>query len=569
MLGLLTSLFYFCLLFSLATSSAAENDAVVVTSSGPVKGKRLLVDSGTVTAYLGIPYAEPPLGKLRFQKPHPHQPWSQVLEANNYGNSCPQFIFLGFPDAAIWAANTPLSEDCLFLNIWVPHPQPSTPAPVMVWIHGGGFITGTASLDVYNGASLAATEKVIVVSLNYRLGVLGFLSLPPDAPGNMGLLDQQLALRWVKENAAAFGGDPSRVTMFGHSAGAASVGLHLLSPGSQPLFAQAVLQSGTPGAVWAWMSPEVAKQRALALSQLLGCPQGNDSVVVSCLQQVEAAKFAPYELSKMASELLLDLPFSPTTDGEFLPDEPQKLLGSGHIQAKSILIGATANEGTTFVRYSFPEAVDGLLTWEQLLKAVKMTVRRATEPVIQAVALKYSEEDRGIARYRWAMSQLCSDYFFVCPVAEIAAKVAEAGNPVYAYLFTHHTPGSFWPEWIGAPHGAELPYLFGTLASVLRPNQTYTEAEAALSRKMMRYWAGFARNGNPTGSAASEVQWPLYNATEQNFFHLGTEPPQVVQTSPARYCGFLEAQKAAQPNKAKGDPVSPSKEEDGKESITE
>ncbi|XP_062979554.1 cholinesterase-like [Elgaria multicarinata webbii] len=554
--------FFIVFLFSVASSAASEDDTVVITSSGPIKGKQVHAGSSSVTAYLGIPYAEPPMGKLRFQKPLPHQPWSQVLEATSFGNACPQFIFTNFPEADLCAANRPLSEDCLFLNIWVPHPRPSSPTLVLAWIHGGsGFLTGTASLDMYNGAFLAAYENVVVVSINYRLGALGFLSLPPDVPGNMGLMDQQLALKWVQENAAAFGGDPTRVTIFGQNAGAASVGLHLLSPSSQSLFARVVLQSGTPNMVWAWRSPEEAKQRSLAFGHLLGCTEDGDAALLSCLQEKDAKEFGQHELS-MTVERVLDIPFLPVTDGEFLPDEPQKLLEAGRIQHKPVLIGVTSDEASAFVPYFFPHVNDGLITWEQLLKATGMMVQNPTEKDVQAVALKYSEEDSGPGRYRWAMSQSFSDYFFVCPAAEFAAKVREAGNPLYFYSFRHHTSGSVWPEWVGAPHGAEIPYVFGTLESVLGVNQTYTEAEAALSRRMMHYWAEFSRTGKPTGSGASEEEWPLYNATQLNFFHLDTEPSPVTQRAPLRHCGFLK-EHLAKPNKSGVDPVSPGKEGDG------
>nr|XP_020667972.1 cholinesterase-like isoform X1 [Pogona vitticeps] len=535
-------LFLLILLFSTPSSSAPPDDTVVMTSSGPIKGKHLAAGSGSVTAYLGIPYAEPPLGKLRFQKPLPHKPWSQTLEATSFGNSCPQYLFLDFPDAAVWLPQTPLSEDCLFLNVWVPRPRPSSPAPILFWIHGGGgFLIGSASVGLYNGASLAATENVIVVSINYRLGALGFLSLPPASPGNMGLWDQHLALRWIRENAAAFGGDPNQVTILGQNSGAVSVGLHLLSPHSGPLFARAVLQSGAANVAWAWMNPEKAKQKALVISQRLGCAEGNEHAVVRCLQEKDAADFTQHELSMvLESKFILDLPFLPTTDGEFLTDDPEKLLGSGHIQVKPTLIGVTSDEASTFLPYLFPNTTDGLITWDQLLKGIRMTLQRATEEDIEAVAQKYSEGDPGPARYRSALSRAILDYSFLCPVAEFAAKSQESGSPVYVYSFAHHTSGSVFPEWIGAPHGAELPYVFGTLESAVGVNQTYTEAEAALSRRMMRYWAEFSRSGKPTGSGAKEKEWPLYDATEQNFFRLTTDSPQATQISLTQKCGFLK-----------------------------
>nr|XP_060615313.1 cholinesterase-like isoform X2 [Anolis sagrei ordinatus] len=407
MLGLASSIS--CLLFilfSLASNAASKDDLVVDTSSGPIKGKTLTVGSGSVRAYLGIPYAEPPLGKLRFQKPLPHQPWSQIFEATDFGNACVQQALPQTPEAKLWNINRPLSEDCLFLNIWVPQPQPSVPIPILVWIHGGGFAAGTSSIDLYNGASLAVTENVIVASMNYRLGSLGFLSLPPAIPGNMGLWDQHLALTWIKENAAAFGGDPNRVTIFGQSAGGASVGFHLLSSKSEPLFAQAVLQSGTPNAIWAWVNPEKAKNKSLELSQLLGCGEGNENEIVSCLQKKDAMEFPQHEASLFQkNEFILDLIFAPTTDGEFLTDDPQRLLDSQHVQIKPVLTGVTSDEGAFLFTYVYPGSNHSHNTMEQFLKTLRITVRNATEEDIQAVALKYSGESHGPAKYRSALVQ--------------------------------------------------------------------------------------------------------------------------------------------------------------------
>ncbi|XP_062978260.1 cholinesterase-like [Elgaria multicarinata webbii] len=519
------------LLCLLASSSASEDDTVVVTSSGSVKGKQVPAGSGSVTAYLGIPYAEPPVGKLRFQKPRPHQPWSHILEATTYGNSCPQEHKYSFPDEPVWAPNTPLSEDCLFLNIWVPHPRPSMPVPVLVWIYGGGFITGTASLDIYNGAFLAATENVIVASMNYRLGVLGFLYFPPDAPGNAGLWDQWLALKWVKENAAVFGGDPALLTLFGHSAGGVSVGYHLLSPASQPLFANAVIQSGAVTAYWDWKNPEEAKSNALIIGTKLGCSEQNHSALVSCLQGNNIGHTEFYRLNGL---------FSVTTDGDFLLNDPWELLESGDVQAKPVLTGVTLDEGSPFLLLLFPSVIsnDVKLTWEQLVQGLKAEINiPIEEDVVNAIALRYNASDYGPERYHLVLSQYFTDALFVCAMTEFASKLAEAGNPVYVYSFKLHTPGAGWPEWSGTPHGAEVPYLFGTLATVLGTNQS--EVDVALSHKVMRYWAEFARTGNPTGSKPKEEQWPLYSSTEQKLFHISAEAPQVKRLSPDPPCDFL------------------------------
>ncbi|XP_048345612.1 acetylcholinesterase-like isoform X2 [Sphaerodactylus townsendi] len=548
-------LWSFCFLaLSLPESkSSADNGTVVVTTSGPVQGKRLPAGSKAVTAYLGIPYAEPPVGKLRFQKPVPHKPWSHTLEATNFGNSCPQILLSGTPDAEIFSANTPRSEDCLFLNVWVPHPRPSTPAAVLVWIYGGGFFVGTASLLIYNGAFLAATENVIVVSMNYRLGPLGFLSLPPAAPGNVGLLDQQLALRWMKENAAAFGGDPSRITIFGESVGGASVSYHLLSPGSQPLFNRAVLQSGTATAPWAWVSPEEAKRRALVLAEVMGCKEDGGNATVNCLQQKPMEEFQTFIFSVVDPKIVLKLPFVPTTDGDFIPDDPQKLVKSRRFQAKPIMIGTTSDEGSVFIFYASPllcTSSECLLTWEKLLEGLKLGVRNATNDTIQAIARGYSgAEPKGPAQNRSALSQAWGDYFFVCPANEVATETVKTGSPVYAYTFTHHSNGSVWPEWMGSCHGSELPYLFGTLTLLPGTNKTHTKAELELIPRVMRYWAEFARSGNPTPSEVGEAKWPLYNPAEQNFFRISTEPPQVMKPSPAQHCNFWKAPSPDQPPK--------------------
>ncbi|XP_067388041.1 cholinesterase-like isoform X2 [Emydura macquarii macquarii] len=384
---------FLCLLpLSLLGPGSASNDGPVVhTSSGPLRGKYLLAGSSTVTAFLGIPYAKPPVRSLRFKKPVPHKPWRRIREATSYGNSCPQQVFSGYPGSAMWQPATPLSEDCLFLNVWVPQPQPRTPVPVLVWIHGGGFFLGTASLDIYDGRFLTATENVIVASMNYRLGALGFLSLPPAAPGNAGLWDQRLALGWLKKNAAAFGGDPARITLFGQSAGGASVTFHLLSPGSRRLFARAALQSGVANAPWAWLSPKEARERARALGRLMGCAKGSDSAVVDCLKRKDSKEFVRHDFAITRNKALVDFPFLPTVDGDFLPNIPPRLLEAGHLQTKPTLTGITANEGSMFLMFGAPGfslGNDSLIGWEELLEGITFMVPGLPKLSIQAAALR-------------------------------------------------------------------------------------------------------------------------------------------------------------------------------------
>ncbi|XP_013927986.1 PREDICTED: cholinesterase-like, partial [Thamnophis sirtalis] len=407
----------------------------------------------------------------------------------------------------------------------------------------------------FNGASLAATENVIVVTINYRLGALGFLYLPPAAPGNLGLWDQQLALKWIKENAAAFGGDPSRVTIFGQSAGAVSVNFHLLAPKSQNLFAQAVIQSGAANGFYAWRSPEESKQKSLEFVHLLGCSEDNNISIMHCLQTKNVSEFTQHEIALFLKGGILNIPFRPTTDRDFLLGNPEKLMEEGHFQVKPLLIGETFDEMAPFVHFIFPNITNNLINQQQLLKGIQLLVPNATKDVVQSIALRYSEGQHGPAQFRSALSHFYTDRIIACPLREAAGNIRKTGNPVYAYLFTHRPSWSVWPEWIGASHSAEIPYVFGTLESVLSANQTCTEAEARLSRRMMHYWAEFARTGNPNGIAASKDKWPLYNPRKQNFFLLNTKP---FQEKVKHHCDFLKRlfSKAEETQKSKGGSVS-------------
>ncbi|XP_053148719.1 cholinesterase-like [Hemicordylus capensis] len=525
------------LLFLLNFSSAAEEDTVVVTSSGPIRGKRIMTASGMVTAFLGIPYAEPPVGKLRFQKPHPHQSWTHILEATNFGNTCYQETSesSSYHEELYSETTLPLSEDCLFLNVWVPHPRPSAPASVLVWIHGGGFFSGTGSLD---RSFLAATENIIVASMNYRLGALGFLSLPPNAPGNAGLWDQNMALSWLKENIAAFGGDPARLTLGGQSAGAASVNFHLLSPASQYVFAQATIQSGAALCPWAWVSPEEAKVRGRTLGRILDCAEKDDRTLVSCLQMKDPGEIMQ-KLPIIKHKSLLDISFVPTTDGDFLLDDPQNLLEAGNFQVKPILVGFTSEEGSLFLANNAPGFSlynDSLINQEQLLEGLHLLAPEASESAIEAAALIYSQGEEGEAQYRNALVKASGDYAFLCPVAKVASQMAKAGSSIFAYFFTHRPSFFAAPAWIGVPHCAELPYLFGDPLSMAGDNITYPEFEQVLSQRVMWYWGEFIRTGSPDGE--NGTLWPIFMG--QNFFRINTDLTPSKGMSPTRYCDFWE-----------------------------
>ena len=259
-------------------------------------------------------------------------------------NSCPQQLV----DSEIfgeWNTKAPLSEDCLFLNIWVPKKLRSTGnASVLIWIYGGGYFSGASTLEQYDGAHLAVKNDVIVASMNYRLGALGFLHLDPkDAPGNMGLFDQHLAIKWIKENIQLFGGNPQSLTIFGESAGGGSASLHLISPMSKHLTRRFILQSGTANAPWSFKPSQEAHKLALEFASLLGCANNDTREVIECLRAVPAGNIT-FEQDKLI-KAGLDLPFGPTVDGVFLTKSPEELMQDGGFDGVEAIIGTTKDEG--------------------------------------------------------------------------------------------------------------------------------------------------------------------------------------------------------------------------------
>uniref|UniRef100_A0ACB8EGQ8 Uncharacterized protein n=2 Tax=Sphaerodactylus townsendi TaxID=933632 RepID=A0ACB8EGQ8_9SAUR len=321
------------------------------------------------------------------------------------------------------------------------------------------------------------------------------------------------------------------------------------------------------------MSPEKARKTALELARVMGCTEDEGSAIVNCLQEKPLEELQTYMSSVMDPKIVLNLPFVPTTDGDFIPDDPQKLVESRHFQTKPIMIGTTSDEGSLFIFFSsqvLRASNECLLTWEELLEVLKGSVHNATDDIIHSIAQRYSKaEPEGPEQYRSALSQAWGDYYFVSPANEVATETAKTGSPVYAYTFTHHSVGSVWPEWTGSYHGSEIPYVFGTLTLLPGTNETHTEAELALIPQVMRYWAEFARSGNPTPSDVGEAKWLLYNPAEQNFFRISTEPPQVMKPSPARHCSFWKAllSEASSPDRPPRDSLPSSPEVSRKEEL--
>ncbi|XP_033122600.1 cholinesterase 2-like [Anneissia japonica] len=515
------------------TNTASFNRKLEIkTNSGStIRGFEKLVkleETQTIYTYLGIPYAEPPVGKDRFMPPKPRRVNRQeIINATEFGYSCYQLIddtFPNFSGAEMWNPKTNLSEDCLTLNIWVPEKGPEKGLKaVMVWIYGGGFVTGATAIDVYDGAILAASEGVVVVSINYRVGALGFLALNDSIPGNNGLLDQKLALDWIYDNIQTFGGDRSKITIFGESAGAVSVGLHMLSNMSNSRFKHAIMQSGSPTTPWAILSKDVAYERGMKLAKEVNCyyrengNKNNLTEVIKCLRDVNASHIVKNEW--VAAGVYV-FPFGPVVDGTFLTDHPTELLKKGSVKSTSIMIGTNLNEASYYLVYFidkyFKKDKPSGINETQFRDIIKMELPQANPFEIDAISFQYTDWSNAGSQemYRDATDEWIGDYNIKCPVYNFGLDYAAHDNSkVHAYYFTQRPKNSPWHEWMGAIHGEEIAFVFG---QPLQDGQNFTEEEKGLSKKMMKLWATFAKSGNPT----QNHYWKKFTRAKQNYLEL-------------------------------------------------
>lgn len=472
-------------------SAAADSNLQVHTHSGIVQGKA----EGGVRAFLGIPYAEPPVGDLRWRPPVAVKPWAGVRQATAFGPRPMQptvFHDMVFRDPGC-------SEDCLNLNVWTPAKTAGARLPVMVWIFGGGYIAGGTSEQRQDGVHLAATRDVIVVSMNYRLGVFGFLTHPDliaesphHAAGNYGLLDQVAALRWVRDNIAAFGGDPHNVTIFGESAGSISVSALMASPLAHGLFEKAIGESGG-----AFLSD--VRQR-----QPLAAQAAADAAFLT--QRTGRRTIA--ELRAMPAQALLDAvtakngehhSFSYTIDGWFLPEQPAKIFAAHRQNDVPLLAGWNHDEsGVT------------LHTPGSAVAAMKETAQREFgSHADEFLRLFPSDTEQAAAR---SGAEFAADKFIVfCTWQWLEAQAQHGTQPVYRYHFDRAPPTNFFGKPNGAYHSADILYLFGSFDA--QPQVPWTPADHAVSNQIQAYWTNFARTGNPNGPGLAA--WPRYSAADQ------------------------------------------------------
>ncbi len=464
-------------------SSATSLPGSVETESGLVRGS----SEPGVRAFLGIPYAAPPVGPLRWRPPQPAARWEGVRTAEEFGAACPQT-----------GAAEPMTEDCLTLNIWTPDAVSESPGlPVMVWIHGGGFRAGSGSDRVSHGDHLAR-DGVVLVTLNYRLGSLGFLGHPlletTDEPwANYGLLDMVAALGWVKRNIAAFGGDPSRVTIFGESAGGMAVHLLMVVPQAEGLFHRAIGMSG----YGTWPLPRVRSTASPAAPVSAPSAEKLAGDIVAQATEGGPVPRSAEELRQIPAGRVAQAVGAlhlPVVDGTVVPDEPGILFARGAQHDVPFMTGGDSFDGAVMSWAGIPT--------EEFLGSFGDQLDK----------LRTLYADDFAASDQLGASRLFGDARYVVAGRYLARQMAQVSSPGYLYYFTF-VPAAQRSEWPGAPHGSELAMLFGHVedADALEVGQT-----------MRAYWTNFARTGDPNG--AGLLEWPVYGSPTDEWLVIDERP---------------------------------------------
>ncbi|MDB5942818.1 MAG: para-nitrobenzyl esterase PnbA [Ramlibacter sp.] len=462
------------------------------TTQGRLQGTASSVRGFALNVFKGIPYAAPPLGPLRWRPPQPPQAWTGVRPALEFGPDFPQA-----PNPR--QRGNGHGEDCLYLNVWAPAGATPGSLPVMVWIHGGGFVGGSGS-DLRTDGAAMASQGVVVVSFNYRAGLFGFLAHPAlskesadGISGNYGLLDQIAALTWVKRNIAAFGGDPQRVTAFGVSAGSASISLLLASPMGKDLFQQAILHSPGAGRPLATM----------AEAEQAGTRLGNDIEALRRLSAEQLFALTPL-LAPAVRGLTTPRVLRPIRDGWLLPQDERPVLKAGRQHAMPMIVGSNADEGSQLIR-GWP--VDTLAQAREL-------VRANFGDAAQEVWRLYPASSDDQARPR--VAEMFSDTQFNYGARLLARAMASSEPRTWRYLFLRRRPR----QDNGPHHGDEVAHVFGTFAQEA-PGDTpdFDATDEALSAAMMMAWVAFARHGNP--NAPGLADWAAYDAAADNHLAFG------------------------------------------------
>ncbi|XP_030780839.1 liver carboxylesterase 1 isoform X3 [Rhinopithecus roxellana] len=532
---------------------------VVDTVHGKVLGKFVSLEgfAQPVAVFLGIPFAKPPLGPLRFTPPQPAEPWSFVKNATSYPPMCSQDAMAGQVLSELFTnrkENIPLkvSEDCLYLNIYTPADlTKKNRLPVMVWIHGGGLMVGAAS--TYDGQVLAAHENVVVVTIQYRLGIWGFFSTGDEhSRGNWGHLDQLAALHWVQDNIARFGGNPGSVTIFGESAGGESVSVLVLSPLAKNLFHRAISESGV-ALTAVLVKKDNVKPLAEQIAIVAGCQTTTSAVMVHCLRQKTEEELV--ETTLKMKFLSLDLhgdpreshPFLGTViDGVLLPKTPEELQAERKFNTVPYMVGFNKQE----FGWIIPMLMDYPLSEGKLDQKTAMSLLWKSYPfvyipkeLIPEATEKYLGGTDDPVKKKDLFLDLLADVMFCVPSVIVARHHRDAGAPTFMYEFQYRPSFSsdMKPKTVIGDHGDEIFSVLG--APFLKEGAS--EEEIRLSKMVMKFWANFARNGNPNGEGLP--RWPEYNQ-EEGYLQIGanTQAAQKLKDKEVAFWTKLFAKKAVE-----------------------
>ncbi|MBN2243434.1 MAG: carboxylesterase/lipase family protein [Acidobacteria bacterium] len=463
-----------------------KNAWLVRTAYGRVEGN---CEDGQYV-FRGIPYAAAPAGRLRWHAPQPPEPWNGVRPAREFGPVAPQNPLPGMEAMADFAVTEPQDEDCLYLNIWTPGTGRAR-CPVMVWIHGGAFIVGSGSQEMFRGNTLVPGGDVVLVTINYRMGALGFLNLEEITQGRIpatgceGLLDQITALDWIRENIEAFGGDPDNVTVFGESAGAMSIGNLLGMPAAEGKFRKAILESGGAATVGTLQDGVAVAEQFLQILQVKGTD--SDALLALTVPRIlEAQQKLAALLNEKDGRLT---PFQPVVDGTVMPEVPIHAIEKGSAKGIPVLAGTNLDEFRLF------NALDrnfGNMDEAGMARRLEAIIPPERVPGFTATygrALKQRGADPVAGDILTAIQ---SDYMFRIPVLRLVEAQCRNGRPAFNYLFTWKSP--LMKGKLGACHTLEIGFVFGNYDE--RFHGAGPDA-AALSRKMQDAWIAFARTGNP------------------------------------------------------------------------
>lgn len=521
---------------------------VVLTKHGFIKGVQEAISykgqKQTIYKFLGVPYAEKPIGALRFKRPQPLKKWSHdaVYDATYFRPVCIQdvkyyknSIKLVWPD---FDKEKGVDEDCLYLNIYTPTTILDKRYPVMVYIHGGSFVAGTPVRDVSPGEFIPV-GGVILVTVQYRLGVLGFFSTGThEAPGNVGLHDQVQALEWVQQNIASFGGDRTKVTLLGESAGGASVTFLYLTPLSKGLFHRAIAISGVDFCPFAIKPKKDVLKLSASVAKNLACSSKSPSEMLKCLRSVPVSIL----MSKGVSFPGLLTPF---VDSCFLPDDPRKMRKEGRFHKLPLMTGFVSHEGSFILKGDQPEySREGFINYINTFLRIyyDSKINTFASDALQFQYTPWVDVNDG-KKIRKKLVELLTDFFIIAPTHDMLTMHSKSNSLAYLFEFSHRSKlknTTIHPEWMGVVHGDTTPYKFGAPLLNTHTLEQFDNDDKKISDMLVQLYLNFAKFGNPTPTPVYGVRWDAYNSSNKVYLKINKNPTMARNYHPARMAFWNE-----------------------------